>query len=387
MLLPNSSTSNSEPPEPRSRFLVAPGAIAKLGRTAGFFLLFLALFEVLIWAVFTRTPLANSSIRQYLWYGVSYEAKLRQMVNTPNLPSNSLLYAGWLGDGKLQSLPRDTDLTVYGMSFSANLANAIEELRPKLSQRLVGGPGAPLSHTYAIYQVDKQLRKTRFAVIGVTSGAVQEVVLMNRGTLYSDSPFPYFFPRYKLDHGQLTLAANSLINSPAELRTALDTPELWQRQLAVLAANDAAYHRFFFAKDFLDNSAIGRLVRRGMSKRYLEAYSHSVLGPDGFRLDQEAPQLFRTLLRQMAQELRAENVQPIVVLFSLQGHADYLHDLVADILRDDAIPYVDSNDFCRSNDSGNYLADLHFNHQCDLKFAQRTLELIDAADKRRSGGE
>ncbi len=172
----------------------------------------------------------------------------RNSVNWRTLPTcrrTRCCTAGWLGDGKLRSLPNDVDMTIYGMSFSANLSDAIRELRPQFTQRFVGGPGAPLSHTYAIYQVDKQLRKTRFAVIGVTSGAVQEVLLMNRGSLFSDAPFPYFFPRYRMDGDRLVLGANSLINSADELRAAFNDPALWERQLAVLSANDSAYRRFF----------------------------------------------------------------------------------------------------------------------------------------------
>jgi hypothetical protein len=349
--------------------------------------IFLGLFELLTWALFSYTPLRNTTLHQYLDYGSSYELKLRTLVNTPNLPRNSVLYAGWLGDGKLESLPHQSDLTIYGMSFSQRLGQAIAELQPQLSQRFVGGPEAPISHSYAIYQLDKKLRKTRFAIIGVTSGGVKEVGVMNLGTLYSDAPFPYFFPRYRLDHGEVVLAAQPLINSAEELRTAFATTQLWQRQLEILARNDSAYHRFFFAADILDNSVIARFVRRGMSKRSLEAYSSRILGPDGFQRDQEAPQLFRALLRRMVREVRDEHAQPIVVLFSLQGDGNHLYNLVADILRGDAVPFVNSNDFCRSSDRSVYLPDLHFTHDCDLLFARRTLQIIAAADAQVAQGK
>ena len=385
MLLPNSSTSSSELPQPAAgspRFVNGGLSLRRLVSTACFFVMFLGLFELVTWALFSHARLRNTTMHQYLDYGSSYESKLRTLANTPDLPLNSVLYAGWLGDGKLQSLPHESDLTIYGMSFSQRLGRAIAELRPQLSERFVGGPGAPLSHSYAIYQVDKKLRKTRFAIIGVTSGGVKEVGVMNLGTLYSDSPFPYFFPRYRLDHGKVVVAAQPLINSADELRTALASPELWQRQLEILSGNDSAYHRFFFAADLLDDSVIARFVRRGMSKRSLEAYSSRILGPDGFHRDQEAPQLFRALLRQMVREVRDEPAQPIVALFSFQGHGNHLYNLVADILREDAVPFVNSNEFCRSNDGSAYLPDLHFTHDCELLFARRTLELIDAADAR-----
>jgi hypothetical protein len=380
---PNSSISSSNSSLLPNDNSSAAGTFAwkNLLATTAFFLLFLALFEFLTWEVFTKTSLANSSLRQYMWYGASYESKLRGLANTPNLPANSVLYAGWLGDGKLRSLPNDVDVTIYGMSFSANLGEAIRELRPQFTQRFVGGPGAPLSHTYAIYQVDKRLRKTRFAVIGVTSGAVEEVLLMNRGSLFSDAPFPYFFPRYRMDGDRLVLGANSLINSADELRAAFNDPALWERQLAVLSANDSAYRRFLFAHDSLDYSVLGRFLRRAMSKRHSADYSSKVFGADGFNRENEAPKLFRGLLRQMVRELHAENVKPIVVLFSLQGQGNYLYDLVADILRDEAVPYVNSFDFCRSDDREKYLPDMHFVHDCNMQFGRRTLQIVDAAEK------
>ena len=123
---PNSSTSSSDPPVASAgrRFIVGGFSLKKLVKTTCFFLLFLALFELLIWAAFTKTGLAEESMRRYLWYGTSFEAKLREMVNTPNQPDSSVLYAGWLGDDRLRSLPKEADLTVYGMSFSANLGKA-----------------------------------------------------------------------------------------------------------------------------------------------------------------------------------------------------------------------------------------------------------------------
>jgi|GEM_PF-3733343 len=377
MLPPSSSTSNSDQKPSSARPL---SSWKRVGGTAAWFVVFLGVIELAVWILFTKTPLAGSALHRFLWYGTSYEAKLRELVETPNLSPHSVLYAGWLDKEALRKLPSDVDVTIYGMSFSANLAAAMKELRPDITQRNVGGPGAPLSHTYGIYQVDRELRKTRVAVIGVTSAAVQEVTLMNRGSLFTDSPFPYFFPRFKMEHGAVVRVADSLINSASELRTALvDDPALWERQLAVLAANDAGYHRFFFASDPLDASLLGRFIRRGLSKNRVQSYSSSVYGSKGFRRESEAVQLFRGLLKQMIHDLREENVAPVVVLFTLQGYHDDLYGLVADLLRDDGVPYVNTFNDCRSDDRANYAPDMHFVHGCDLTFAKRTLDLVDAA--------
>jgi len=149
----------------------------------------------------------------------------------------------------------------------------------------------------------------------------------------------------------------------------------------VLAANDSTYRRFYFARDVFDYSVLGRFLRRALSKRHAADYSSKVLGPEGFNRDSEAPQLFRGLVRQMVRELRAENVQPIVVLFSLQGHANYLYDLVGDILRDEAVPYVNSFDICRSDERANYQPDMHFVSTCNTQFGEHTLQIVDAAEK------
>jgi hypothetical protein len=93
----------------------------------------------------------------------------------------------------------------------------------------------------------------------------------------------------------------------------------------------------------------------------------------------EAPNLFRALMRQMIRDLKAEHVQPIVALFSLQGQGNYLYDLVADI--EEEAPFVNTNDFCPSNNRSFYLFDMHFTHDCNLKFAQRVHEIMDSFER------
>jgi hypothetical protein len=369
MLPQNSSTSSSERFDWRDLFAVG-----------AWFVAFLLLFELSVWILFTHSPLSRSKLRTYLWYGASYESKLRELVNTPDLPSNSILYAGWLGDARFERMPNDVDVTFYGMSFSGNLAEAMKQLRPQQTQRLVLGPGAPMGAVYGYYQADQSQRKTRYAIIGATSGAVEEVVLMNRGTLFADAAFPYFFPRYEIAGDGVKRVADSLINSPDELRTALANHDLWERQLSVLAAHDSSYRRFLVAHDIFDYSVIGRFVRRGVSKRHAAEFGNNVLGPRGFKMSSEAPNLFRALMRQMIRDLKAEHVQPIVALFSLQGQGNYLYDLVADIKEE--APFVNTNDFCPSNNRGFYLPDMHFTHDCNLKFAQRVHEIMDSLDAR-----
>jgi hypothetical protein len=206
------------------------------------------------------------------------------------------------------------------MSFSGNLAEAMKELRPQQTQRVVGGPGAPMGAVYGYYEADHSHRKTRYAIIGATSGAVEEAVLMNRGSLYSDLAFPYFFPRYEIAGDGVKRVADPLINSADELRTALEDHNLWERQLSVLAAHDSGYRRFFFAHDIFDYSVIGRFIRRGMSKRHSVEFGNSVLGPGGFKINNEAPNLFRALTRQMIRDLKAEHVEWTLNLRQGAGH-------------------------------------------------------------------
>jgi hypothetical protein len=314
-----------------------------------------------------------------MWYGESQEAKLRELVATPNLPPNSILYAGWINDEVTRGQPTDVDVAVYGSSFSGNVTLAMRELRPDLKIRFVGGPGAPLNHSYGMYELDRPLRKTRTAVIGVVSENVVNVLSMNNGTLFADGLMPYFSPRYDIVNGRIERTGSSLVNSPAELQRALADPDVWPRQLEILAAHDAAYSGLLYEASALDDSAVARLLRRALAKSHEERYSSGIHTARGFNPDSYAVEVLRALLLQMIADVRAEGAQPIVLLIATRKYEDHLGLLLEGLLTESGVPFVNSFDVCPSTDLRSYIPDGHFTPECDRELARRTLALVDAA--------
>lgn len=369
---PSSSTSSSE----RNRKALA---IRETTTIALWFAIFIAIFELVVWFTFAHTPLRDGSLHTYFWHGQSYEGKIRALARTPNPPPRSLIFAGWINESVLQDKPTDVDVTVYGSSFAGNVATAMKELRPQLRLRFLGAPGAPLNHTYGLYELDRTLRKTRVAVIGVVSETVGQVLTMNIGSIFPELVMPYFYPRYDLANDRIKRTGESLVNSSDTFVHGIDDPGLWKRQLDILSVHDDAYRRLFFAADPLDRSAVARLVRRGLAKSHTDRYLDGIYNRDGYNRDAYAVRVFRALLARMIDDLREENVKPIVVLFATNGYDDHLHKLLAGLLSERKVPYVNTFDICPSTDRRSFIPDGHFTLQCDLKTATRALELTDVA--------
>lgn len=365
----NSSISGSDPEASTAR--------ADVARTAAWFVSFLVLFEICMVIALDHTQIGDSAIGMYFRYGESYEGKLRRLAHTPNLPSDSILYAGWIDRQKLVALPDDVDLTIYGSSFALGTGAAILEIRPQLKLRTIVGPGAPLNHTYAMYQIDRTMRKTRVAIVSLVSIAVGEVLLMNRGSLYADLPFPYFFPRYDVIDGKVERVGESLINSAAELTRAIDDPKAWAAQREVLAQHDAGYRKALFDTNMIDYSAVGRLLRRSLAKQHQESYLNAIHSPRGFNRGHQAVAVFRALLRQMISDLRAEGVKPIVVSYSTLGYSDHLDQIIDDIVKEERVPHLSTVPICPPSNASNYNPDGHFTRACDFKIATEVLKLLD----------
>lgn len=372
-MVPLSSSTSSSERNPGARS--ASSAIKALL----FFVFFMVLFELFAWFALTNTPLRNTSLRNYFWYGESYEGKLRNLVHTPGLPPHSILHVGWINKEALRilQLPDHSDVTVYGSSFAGNVATAMEELRPGIPLRFVGAPGSPVNHTYSSYELDRASRKTRAGVIGVVSKDVTQVLTMNNGSLAPDIPMPFFFPRYDLVDGRIERSATPLVNSAAELALAIDSPALWPRQLAMLEAHDDAYRRFIFASDIFDHSAIARLLRRGLGKSHADRYLARIYTRAGYNRDAYAVQVFRGIVARMIADLREEGAQPIVILFATNGQEDHLHTLLADLLMEQKVPYLNSVAFCPSTDRTSYIPDGHFTPECNRKMAMAVLDVLD----------
>lgn len=345
-------------------------------KTSAWFFAALVVLELLCWVAFETPLLRESSLRAYLWYGESYESKLRTMATTPDLPERSVLHAGWLSPEVLKDEPTEVDVTVYGSSFAGNLATAMKIARPSLRVRSVGGPGAPMNHTYGMYLMDRPLRTTRIGIIGVVSETVVETLTMNAGTLFTDTAAPYCYPRFDLVDGHLRMTADAPIKSEAEFSRAILDPVLWEQKLDILSRHDDAYRRLLFAADPFDRSMLARVLRRALVRFHRESYEAKIYGRHGFEADAYAIKVFEALLFQMVSDLRAERVVPVVVLFSTRGFHNHLAELLAKPLDQAGVLWLNSFDVCPSTDPRSFQPDGHFTASCDRAIAGKVLALL-----------
>src|SRR6266850_274874 len=153
---PNSSSTSSSERTARHR-------IRDALTTLGSMLLCLIMLD-LVAGAFAGSPYGREraqvrALTRYFDYGRSIEGKVRAMVGAEGTSPPPLAQAGWIGPpadqperpGEGQNLL----VAVYGMSFAANIAKQMQDQDKRIAIRIAGGPGATLSHSYAMYTADR----------------------------------------------------------------------------------------------------------------------------------------------------------------------------------------------------------------------------------------
>jgi hypothetical protein len=366
-----SSTSSSES-TPRS---VAVSPLDGL-RTLAWILAFVALLEVGLSLCVRISAIEDSAIGRYFASGESIESKILAYATHPDLPANSVFYAGWLDPSTWPPEGESNDVAVYGMSYAGNLASALRRAAPELDVRMIGGPGAPLSHSYAAYGMDAGRRTTKVVVITLLSRGMQDMAGLTHDTAYNDHSQPATWPVYQLTDAGVEVKAWPVVNSASALRHAVtEDRALWDRHVDLLDEADANFSRFLYSAHWTEQLVLGRVLRRAWAKAEEREWNQSLVQADGY-FDPDAPacKVTREVLRAFIADVRRNGERPIVVLFSEQGTGDSLWQLVGGVLDDTQVPYLTTEDFCDSK-VGNHYANLHFVPQCDDLMASRFLEV------------
>ena len=367
----NSSTSSSET-DPDS---ADPRPVDGL-RTLAWIVALSLVMEVGL-SVCLRVPaIERSGIGRYFGYGASIESKILDYVDDPDLSSRSVFYAGWLDPTTWPPEGQSNDIAVYGMSYAGNLAGAVRRAAPELDVRMIGGPGAPLSHSYAAYGLDVGRRSTKLVLITLLSSGVRDMVGLTHDTTFNDHSQPATWPVYRLTDSGVELKAWPEISSAAAMRRAITQDRgLWERHLDQLEASDLNFSRFLYAAHWSEKLVLGRVLRRAWAKSKEREFNQSLDRADGnFDREALAPMLTREVLRAFISDVRRNGEKPVVILFSQQGVGDELWQLVGDVLEQTKVPYLTSEDYCASNVIDNY-ANLHFVPDCDDRMVKRLLEV------------
>lgn len=361
----------------------APGTSrSDLLRTSLWTIAWIALLDVSLGVAF-RMPhdprTRPSPLAQYFDFGTSTEVKIRRMAGRDAGHAAPVAGAGWLDP---RDWPADpvvpagrARVTVYGQSFTYAIGESLAALDSSRVFRARGGPAAPVSHLVAIHDVDRRLVASDVVILGVLASSLRGVDAATGATWMFESPYPYTYPRWRLDRDTLRAEPPS-IRSLDELREVLADPAATRRWTDELARTDAWFAPEVFKASPLDHSVFTRLLRRAWAQRLQRRHLATIHDRRGFREESGIPEVTRRLIRRFAANAREDGALPVVVLVHDRGHGDHLARICRAALERDGIVYLSTHDLVDPVDPANFVGDGHFSGAANLRLARALHERI-----------
>ncbi len=372
----SSSTSSSDGPNRR--------AVRSGLTTLGLMLIFLIIVDLAtgfaVGTPYGSAPVKLSQLARYFEYGRSIEGKVRAMVGVEGTSPPPLARAGWIAPptdqperpGEGQNLL----VAVYGMSFAANIAKFMQEQDKRIAVRLAGGPGATLSHSYAMYTADRGRHDASVVVLGILASSLPALMTISHMTWNFEEPSPHFYPRFAVSDGKLIQYSPS-VNSLAQLQSVVRDPSRWRSLTVELSAHDAFYDPLVFKSWALDESILARLSRRGWGQRSKRENIGRFHNASGFTNELGLLDITHALVKSFISQVRIEGKLPVVLAINDLGYADHLHKALAPIVADPTIVYFSTHELAPASDSGNFVKDGHFIASKDRLMGRKLFELLN----------
>lgn len=382
---PSSSISSSEPApvRPWRHTLVMLGWVA----------LALIVIDVLINILF-RYPsdprdINPSRMALYFDYGRSTEGKLRRMTRPDPAKTAPITLSGWYspivandytarGDGGI--------VTIYGMSHSVRLAEALERRSTRYTARSVGAPGATANWAYGAFLRDRGGGKSKAVVLSLMSLNLPMITTMSAMTWNVSFPMPYTADRFFMAGNSLKVWHAPYESFPDYVQTAAD-PQKWKAARETFRAHDSKYDPFLMEESILDHSALVRLIRRSYGQSVERRARSGVLDGKGFNPESEEIRIANAIVRDFATQARADGMIPVIFLVNNLGYSDTLYRAVRPTLERYSIPYLSSHTVISPADPRGYLPDSHFTDANDDRLALALEAVIADAERARSPGQ
>ena len=354
---------------------------------------FLFVFDVSINFLFPypSDPRVTSpgQLNVYFEYGRSVEGKLARIIGATDESSAPIAHAGWLDQEYWKKLNTPTSrapgedllVAIYGMSFSNYVGEAMKEMDAKIGLRLIAGPGAPPNYAFTAYNLDRGSHKADVVILGILASSVKALRTTSGLTWFFEAPAPYTYPRYFVEDGKLK-AIWSKIQSLAQFRAVMQDKQKWDEFVTQIQENDLFFNSFLFKRNWLDNSAIVRLIRRAYAQRHQAMMTNKVHSSAGFNAEIDIPVL-SAMVTDFAKTARSDGKLPIVLLFSDRGYEDHLFQALSPTLETAKIPYVSTHNIAPATDIRNFVADGHFTESANKLIAKALLKLINEHFDRR----
>lgn len=360
-----------------------------IGKVVGWAVLFLLLSELVVSGfvrIPTNTRVAMSGAAAYLDYGRSIEGKLRRNLADSDENAQPVSSAGWIANECRRDIPLPeqglTAVSFFGMSFSNDIAKALEEGDERYVSVRFAGPGAPPNHSYACFMA--QLAHSaahggdpsKIVVLGILSSSVDGMLSMTGATTGFESPVPFTYPRYRIARDGTLHETRPIIESTDDWRKALVDRTMMQRFKLQLEANDAFYDPWSFDESLRDRSYLLRLLGRAYGQSRVRRAESLVGGPDAFLDHPDIGPVLSLMIENFSRQVRLVGKRPVVLLIQSRGSGQSLTDLLGKALEANQVSFLSTQQAADSHDPANYLADGHFKPEVNQRIAEELRKLM-----------
>jgi hypothetical protein len=360
--------------------------IANAIKTAFWFIIFLIILDVTFNILFPypSDPLNVSPPQMSLFfdYGRSVEAKVQRQIGPTDETSSPLSKAGWLISDEINTLPTNPApgsnllLATYGMSFSNQVSEAVQAIDPRITLRLVAGPAAPPNFVFTAYNLDRKKHKANVVMLGILASSLPAMDAISGMNWTPEVPPPYTFPKYYLKNEKLQ-AIWPEIKSLKELREAFKDQKKWKDFVTQMSINDRFFNSFIFTHNFLDYSALIRLIRRGWQQTYLSEITAQIHTTKGFNPTWDQIPVLKSIITEFNNTARLDGRLPIVLLLNDRKYEDHLFKILEETLKKEQIPYVSTHNIVPGTNLNNFMGDGHFTKEANAKIAPEVLKIIN----------
>ncbi len=325
----------------------------------------------------------SHALVRYFDYGRSVESKVKRKVAASNSSADNLALAGWFKKATPASPEAPagaftSNVTIYGMSFSAHIGAQLVALAPEINVKLFGGPGAPLNHSYAYHRSHRPHDKNSVVILGILASSVPAMNSLTHMTTNFEVPGVHFFPRFLIDENGRLVEKHVQLESLDELRLALQDKARWDEIKLFLKNNDAFYDSLTFEENFSDHSVFARLLKRSLAQQSLKAGIDRYHNPEKFNNTDNLIDVARTLVSKFAAEVREDGAFPYVILFNDRGFGSHLYEMLEPVLFNDKIAHYSTHSRFPAAQLSNFISDGHFTPEVDTEIARAVLRGLTA---------
>ncbi len=343
----------------------------------------LAVFDLGVGATFATPAKWDAPVgslnRYFNYFGESIEGKLEYTTGVDGEEPSPIIQAGWIKT-ELYAPSEDWDsggkrFVVYGMSFTNRIAEQMKEIDPSLAILSRGGPSAPLSHSFSLFEADPQRREADHVVVGILSSSIPHLQSLSGQGFTFESPAPYTFPQFRVQEDRLERIDPVIKDRDRFVELCRHRGPEWYSHLESLRKYDLSWSGFMFRKSILDKSVLAKLVRRAWGKRVIGLCQDRVYSAKtGYKTDEPVLAAVPMLLGKMHEMCVKDGQELTVVLLHAIGEPGHLDAWLKQDLRERGIHVVSTTDIFNSLDAMNFESGNHFLPRLDHQIAESVIE-------------